>query len=99
MPKFTYVGSRGEHIVGIEPGDLTEEQYDALDYDHQQAVYINRGSDGGPIYQEVPEAPETLEPVAEPEPAPEPAPAEAAPESVPIPDASLPAVEPTEGAN
>jgi hypothetical protein len=57
--KFQYVGHSGETIVGLEPRDLSEEDYDALDYDHQQAVLLNRGSDGGPLYVEVHEAPAT----------------------------------------
>ena len=65
MPAFSYIGSRGEHVVGLGTTDLSAEQYDALPYDIQQAVYINRGSDGGPLYQEVYDLP-----VAEPELAP-----------------------------
>lgn len=102
MPAFTYVGRSPEHIVGIPEGDISEEQYEALDWDHQQAVYLNRGSDGGPLYQEVSEAPATAEEdeplavIAAPEPDLVPSiivdtPAE--------PDLSQPLDQPAEGAN
>ena len=58
--RFQYVGHSGETIVGMQPVDLSAEDYDALDYDHQQAVLINRGSDGAPLYVEVHEPPATL---------------------------------------
>jgi hypothetical protein len=92
-PRFQYIGSRGEHIVGLPAGDLSAEDYDALDYEHQQAVYLNRGSDGGPLYTEVHEAPVVApadEVPVDPEPVAEP-PAQ--------PDLNQPLDEPAEGAN
>lgn len=52
MPSFQYIGHRPEHIVGIPAGDISEAEYDALSWDLQQAVLINKGSNGGPLYVE-----------------------------------------------
>lgn len=54
MPAFDYVGHKPEHIVGLDPKNISEEQYDALSWELQQAVLNNRGSDGNPLYQERP---------------------------------------------
>lgn len=95
MPSFKYIGHSGETIVGMTPTDLTAEEYDALDYDHQQAVLINKGSDGGPLYVEVHAEVAPADMMPSPEPAPE-----LAPEPPAAPDLNLPLDEaPAEGAN
>lgn len=52
MPHFQYIGRKPETIVGLEPKNISEEEYDALPWDLQQAVLLNKGSDGGPLYVE-----------------------------------------------
>lgn len=52
MPSFQYVGVKPETIVGLEPKNISEAEYDALPWDLQQAVLLNKGSDGGPLYVE-----------------------------------------------
>lgn len=97
MPAYQFVGKHPEHIVGLEAGDLSEQEYDALPWELQQAVLLNRGSDGGPLYSEVRESADAIVTEASPDDVsvviPEPAPAE--------PDQPLepPADLPTEGAN
>ncbi len=67
MPAFTYVGHNDEHIVGVPAGHLSAEEFDALDYDLQQAVYLNRGSDEKPLYVQVTD-PDPEELIADDEP-------------------------------
>jgi hypothetical protein len=89
MPAYSYVGKSPEHIVGVPEGDITEEEYDALPWELQQAVLINKGSDGQVLYVEKPAEADT--PVAaEPESVPDPAPAAAEP------DLNLPLDEPAD---
>jgi hypothetical protein len=83
-PAFTYVGHLPEHIVGLEAGDLSDEAYDALPWELQQAVLINKGSDGNPLYQLTPPSPEPAPaPEQEPQVAPVDLTIQPAPEAVP----------------
>lgn len=106
MPSFDYVGNKPETIVGLDPKNISEADYEALPWELQQAVLNNRGSDGNPLYQERPSRSERKrvrdlmgpdpDAVDDPEDAstepdvPTVAPGDVPPVEVAIPDASLP---------